>query len=301
MTEIVERIQKLKKDRDAVILAHYYVPDEIQKIADYVGDSYYLSKIAAQCPQKVIVFCGVRFMGESAKILSPHKKVVMPDASADCPMAHMIDKTAIEKMRKKYPELLVVCYINSTAEIKALSDVCVTSSNAEKIVNALPQKDIYFVPDQHLGHYISTKLKDRNIMCNPGYCPIHNKITRELIEEAKKKHPQALVLMHPECPKEAIVLADYVGSTSGIIDYATKSDEKDFIIATEIGVLYKLKKANPHKNFYTLDAGICEDMKKITLKKVLHVLETLDNEIELTEDLRKKAEKALMKMHEIAQ
>lgn len=302
MTDIKERIRDLKKERDAVILAHYYVPDEIQEIADYVGDSYYLSKMAAKATQQVIVFCGVIFMGESAKILSPQKKVVMPDASADCPMAHMVEPSAIEAMCKKYPDLLVVCYINSTAEIKALSDVCVTSSNAEKIVKALPQKDIFFVPDQHLGTYIASQLPDRNIMCNPGYCPIHNNISAQIVAEAKKDHPKALVLMHPECPKEAIALADYVGSTSGIIDYATKSPHHDFIIATEPGILYDLKNKNPQKHFYPLTAaGICEDMKKITLEKVLHVLQTLDNEIELDEDLRLKAKNALLKMHEIAQ
>lgn len=301
MKEILLKIEKLKKEKDAVILAHYYVNDEIQELADYVGDSYYLSKIAVELPQKVIVFCGVTFMGESAKILSPQKTVIMPDANADCPMAHMASIEKIRAVRENYDDLAVVCYINSTAEIKKHVDVCVTSSNALKIVRALPQQNIYFVPDQNLGRYIASLLPEKHFIFNDGYCYVHDEITIDELEAAKAAHPQAKVLVHPECNMTVIGAADYVGSTAGIIDYATASDADEFIIGTEIGILYQLKKNNPDKNFYTINKNQrCHDMKKITLAKVADALEYGINPVEVDDETRTKAAMALEKMLELA-
>lgn len=302
MNDLIESIHKLKIERDAVVLAHYYVEADVQKIADYVGDSYYLSKMATQAPQKTILLCGVHFMGESAKILNPEKTVILPDLSADCPMAHMIDEAEIQRVREEYDDLAVVCYINSTAEVKALSDVCVTSSNAYKIVQALSQKNIFFVPDKHLGNYISHMLPDKNFIFNEGFCPIHVQMKKEQIEELLKIHPEAKVLVHPECTKEVVDMGDYVGSTSGIIEFATKSQDKSFIICTEHGILYELEQKNPEKQFYfTEQIPVCVNMKKITLEKMEEALKTMENKIEMSEELRCKAEKALKKMHEIAQ
>lgn len=302
MKDIIESIQRLKKERDAVLLAHYYVDGAVQELADFVGDSYYLSKMAAQTPQQTVLLCGVRFMGESVKILNPEKTVIMPDLSADCPMAHMVHKEKIGQIRSELDDLAVVCYINSTAEIKALSDVCVTSSNAYKIVQALPQKNIFFVPDENLGRYIASLLPEKNFIFNEGFCPAHTGMAKSDIQKVLKRHPDAKVLAHPECTMEVLEIADYVGSTSGIIDFATKSIEKDFIICTEQGISYQLKKNNPQKQFYfTEDVPICGDMKKITLENIEHALQTMKNQIELEEELRIKAEGALKKMHEIAQ
>jgi quinolinate synthase len=301
MKETINSIKALKKEKDAVILAHYYVAAEVQKIADYVGDSYYLSKIANETPQKVILFCGVSFMGESAKILNPEKTIIMPDASADCPMAHMIQMNDILLKRAEYEDLAVVCYINSTAETKAVSDVCVTSSNAIAIVKALPQKNIYFVPDKNLGTYLSTLLPEKNFIFNEGFCYVHNEIEVGDVEAVLANHPNAKVLVHPECHMAVIKMADYVGSTAGIIDFATKNEGLEFIICTEEGIKYKLEQANPNKSFYfPAPIPLCKDMKKITLKKIEDALKTLDKKIELNEDLRIKAEKALKRMHEIA-
>ncbi len=297
MEELLSKIEMLKKENDAVILAHYYVDDDIQEIADYVGDSYYLSKLAVAVPQKVIVFCGVNFMGESAKILNPEKTVLMPDINADCPMAHMASLEKIKEVRQKYDDLAVVCYINSTAEIKKHVDICVTSSNALKIVKALPQKNIYFVPDQNLGRYIADKLPEKNFIFNDGYCYVHDRIMVGQVEDAKAAHPMAKVLVHPECNMAVIGLADYVGSTSGMIDYATASDAEAFIIATEIGILYQLKKNNPQKRFYPVNKNqICSDMKKISLNKIADVLESKINQIEIDDESRLKATSPLEKM-----
>ena len=302
MKDIIERIQELKKERDAVILAHYYVDGAVQEIADFVGDSYYLSKMAAQTPHQTILLCGVLFMGESAKILNPEKTVIMPDLSADCPMAHMVDKEEIIQVRNDFDDLAVVCYINSTAEIKALSDVCVTSSNAQKIVKALPQKNILFIPDKNLGSYIASLIPEKNFIFNEGFCPPHNKITKKDIQKVLNIHPEAKVLTHPECTMEVIQISDYVGSTSGIIDFATKSLDKEFIICTVQEITYQLEQNNPQKQFYiTENSAICQNMKKITLENVEHSLQTMENKIELKEELRIKAEGALKKMHEIAQ
>ena len=229
---VAEEIQKLKKEKDAIILAHYYVRPEVQDVADYIGDSFYLSKIAASAKEKTIVFCGVGFMGESAKILSPDKTVLMPAMDADCPMAHMATEEGIRKVREEYDDVAVVCYINSTAALKELSDVCVTSANAVKIVKALPNKNIFFIPDRNLAHFIAEQVPEKNFIYNEGFCIVHEFMDPEEVKAAKEAHPDALVLAHPECPQTVLKQADYIGSTSGIIKYAQESDNKEFIICT---------------------------------------------------------------------
>ena len=213
------QIKKLKQEKNAVILAHYYAPDEAQKIADYVGDSFYLAKIAKQTTADIIVFCGVYFMGESAKILNPDKKVLMPDLSADCPMAHMVKDGQIEELKEKYDDLCVVCYINSTAELKCKSDICVTSSNAVNIVNSLDNKNIFFIPDKNLGSYVAEQLPDKNIILNDGCCPIHASLKAQQVLAQKEKHKNALILTHPECEKEILELSDFIGSTLDILKF----------------------------------------------------------------------------------
>jgi quinolinate synthase len=295
------KIERLKQEKNAVILAHYYVSDDIQAIADYVGDSYYLSKLAVEVPQQVIVFCGVTFMGESAKILNPDKTVIMPERLADCPMAHMASVEKIKAVREKQDDLAVVCYINSTAEIKKYVDVCVTSSNALKIIKALPQKNIYFVPDENLGRYLASMIPEKQFIFNDGFCHVHDEIMIDEVEAAKAAHPQAKVLVHPECTLNVIEAADYVGSTSGIIDFATESEAEEFIIGTEIGVFYQLQKKNPGKKFYPVnEAQICPNMKKITLAKVAFALEKMINPLEVDEKTRQLAVKSLERMLELS-
>lgn len=302
MNNIVEEIKNLKKEKNAVILAHYYVESEIQDIADYLGDSYYLSKIAVDCPQDTIVFAGVEFMGESAKLLNPNKTVLMPDINADCPMAHMVSEKFIKQKRQEYDDLCVVCYINSTARIKTLSDVCVTSSNAKKIVEKLPNKNILFIPDQNLGRHIAKLVPYKNFIFCDGHCPIHYQIKPEDIENAKKLHPNAAVVIHPECRKECVELADYAGSTSGIIDFATNDDKHDeFIVITELGVIHEMEKKNPNKKFYPVsDKLVCLDMKKNTLKKIRDCLKYNQNQVNLDDEFIEKAKRPLIKMHELA-
>lgn len=299
--DITEQIRKLKQEKDAVILAHYYVPSEVQEIADYIGDSYYLSKVAVGLKEQTIVFCGVSFMGESAKILNPGKKILMPDPSADCAMAHMADEETIQRMRETYEDLAVVCYINSTARLKSCSDVCVTSANAVKIVRALPNQYIFFIPDRNLAHYVASQVPEKTFVYNEGYCPVHEKVLEEEILEAKRIHPQAEVLTHPECPEQILKLSDYVGSTSGIIKYASESPKTEFIICTENGVRYALEKNNPGKTFcFPKTEPVCHDMKKITLEKILHVLQTDENEVSVTDELKEASQKPLEKMLELA-
>ena len=294
------QIEQLKLEKNAVILAHYYAPAEVQEIADYVGDSFYLAKVAKQSDADIIVFCGVQFMGESAKILNPDKKVLMPELAADCPMAHMVASGIIEEMCQRYNDLAVVCYINSTAELKCKSDVCVTSSNAVKIVRALPNKNIFFIPDHNLGSFVAKQVPDKNIILNDGCCPIHAKITATQVLAEKEKHPEALVLTHPECDASVIALSDYIGSTADIIAYAKKSDAKEFIICTEDGVDYKLITDNPSKRFYYPNPHpCCADMKLNTLESVLSVLQKEDKEIIVDDIVRKGALKPLERMLEL--
>lgn len=300
VNELKDRINRLKKEKDAVVLAHYYVNDEVQDVADYIGDSFYLSQVATKVEAQTIVFCGVSFMGESAKILNSEKNVRMPDMSADCPMAHMADEARIQAMREKYEDLAVVCYINSTAELKKWSDVCVTSSNAVKIVKALPNRNIYFIPDGNLGRYVAEQVPEKNVIVNDGYCPVHARMTAEAVRAAKAKYPEAEVLAHPECTKEVLELADYIGSTSGIIKYARAGSGTEFIVCTETGVFYELVKKCPGKAFYpVMEDQICPDMKKITLEKIIHVLEEEENDVQISDELRDSANKPLTNMLEL--
>lgn len=301
MNKLQEQIQALKEEKDAVILAHYYVEDEVQEIADYVGDSYYLSKIATEIPQKTICFAGVSFMGESAKILNPEKTVLLPDMTADCPMAHMAAVEDIERVRREYDDVAVVCYINSTTELKAHSDVCVTSANAMKIVKKLSNKNIFFIPDQHLGSYIAAKVPEKHFIFNDGFCPVHRKFNAENIKAAKAAHPEAKLLVHPECPKEVVELADFVGSTSEIITYAGQDEAQSFLIGTESGVMYELRERYPEKTFYEVISGqCCMDMKKVTLEKVKDCLEHGSGEVKLAETVRQSSVRALDRMLELA-
>lgn len=296
-----ERIEQLKKEKDIVILAHYYVDGEVQKIADLVGDSYFLAKKATEVSQQNILFCGVSFMGESAKILNPGKRVIMADEFADCPMAHMVDIAKIQQVREQYPDVAVVCYVNSTAEIKAYSDVCVTSSNALRVVQSLPNKHIFFIPDNNLGRYISTLVPEKEFIFNDGFCHVHTSIHRENVEEAKKLHPNAPVLTHPECTADVLEISDFIGSTSEILDYATKSDAKEFIICTEMGIFFELEQKNPDKRFYSVGhRQFCPNMKKITLEKVVRAMEEMEPEVTMDEELRVKANAPLVKMLELA-
>ena len=298
---ITEEIQRLKEEKNAVILAHYYVAPEVQEIADYVGDSFYLSKAAVDLKERTIVFCGVSFMGESAKILNPDKTVLMPELSADCAMAHMADAETIQRMREEYEDLAVVCYINSTAELKRHSDVCVTSANAVKIVKALPNQNIFFIPDRNLAHFVAKQVPEKNFVYNEGYCPVHEEIQVKEIQKEKELHPNAKILTHPECPKAVRDMSDYIGSTSGIIAYAGKDDCQEFIICTENGVRFELERQNPEKKFYfTETEPVCHDMKKITLVKIRDVLKNGGNEIQVTEALREGSVKPLEKMLELA-
>ena len=296
-----ERIEQLKKEKDIVILAHYYVDGEVQEIADLVGDSYFLAKKATEVSQQNILFCGVSFMGESAKILNPGKRVIMADEFADCPMAHMVDIAKIQQVREQYQDVAVVCYVNSTAEIKAYSDVCVTSSNALRVVQSLPNKHIFFIPDNNLGRYISTLVPEKEFIFNDGFCHVHTSIHRENVEEAKKLHPNAPVLTHPECTADVLEISDFIGSTSEILDYATKSDAKEFIICTEMGIFFELEQKNPDKRFYSVGhRQFCPNMKKITLEKVVRAMEEMEPEVTMDEELRVKANAPLVKMLELA-
>lgn len=299
---IKERIKKLQTEKDVVILAHYYVDGEVQEIADFVGDSYFLAKKAVNVSQKNILFCGVSFMGESAKILNPDKRVVMADEYADCPMAHMVDLRSIREVREKYgQDAAVVCYVNSTAEVKAESDVCVTSSNAIKVVQALPHKKIFFIPDNNLGRYVASRLPEKEFLFHDGFCHVHKSISAENVQKAKELHPEALVLTHPECTEEVLALSDFIGSTSEIIDYATQSDKDKFIVCTEMGIFYELQQKNPDKKFYSVGhRQFCPNMKRITLEKVERALTHMTPEVTVEKEVREHAEKALLKMLELA-
>ncbi len=301
MNEQQQLIQKLKEEKDFVILAHYYVDGAVQEVADYVGDSFYLSKVATEVTKKNILFAGVSFMGESAKLLNPEKHVYMADDTADCPMAHMVTVDQIEEVRSKYDDVAVVCYVNSTAEIKAASDVCVTSSNAVKVVKNIPNKRIYFIPDNNLGRYVAQQVPEKEVIFCDGFCHVHKSIKPELVEEAKKLNPDALVLVHPECTEEVVKLADYVGSTAGILDFATKSDNKKFIICTEMGIFFELGRKNPDKKFYSVGhRQFCPNMKKVSLDKVISVMENPKEEVILDDEIMEKACLPLKKMLELA-
>lgn len=289
-----------QKDRgDAVVLAHYYTEGAVQAMADYVGDSYYLAKVAAQADKGTIVFCGVRFMGESAKILNPARRVLLPDDLADCPMAHMADIARIRALRAQVPDLAVVCYINSTAQLKAECDVCVTSSNAVRIVSSLPNQNILFIPDENLGRFVQAQVPGKRFYFSGGYCPVHAQLLAEDVEREKLARPNAPVLAHPECRADLLALADFVGSTSEIIAYAEKSGAAEFILCTEPGVLWELSRRCPGKHFVPV-TPVCADMKRITPEKVEACLAGGGYEVQLDAALMDAARRPLERMLELA-
>jgi len=299
---ITEKINQLKKEKNAVILAHNYELPEIQDIADFVGDSLGLSMEAAKTDASVIVFCGVHFMAETAKILSPQKTVLLPEKDAGCPMADMIDAAALKALQSAHPGAITMCYVNSSAAVKALCDYCCTSANALKMAEKiLPQNnEIIFVPDQYLARYVSAQLRHDFILWE-GYCPIHAEITPEDIRKARSLHPGAKVIVHPECKPSITALADIVSSTEGMARYVKNSTDSEFIIGTEIGIIYRMQKENPRKTFYPAsDKAICADMKKITLERVLWSLENLAYEITLDPEIAAKAERSIERMLQTA-
>lgn len=298
--KLVDDIQELKQKRNAILLAHYYQRPEIQDIADFVGDSLDLSRKARNTNNHVIVCCGVWFMAETAKILSPDKTVLIPEPNAGCPMADMVTPENIQRLRQEYPGAAVVCYVNSSAEVKANSDICCTSSNAVRIVKSLKEDQIIFVPDQNLGHYISTQVPGKKIILHSGFCPTHHRMTPDDVLTALTAHPNALVLVHPECPSSVSSRADYVGSTAQIIDYVTKSDRTEYIIGTEGGILHLLGKLNPGKRFYILgDSMICPNMKKNSLEQVYRSLRDMRHQVELSEEIISKATLCLDRMFSV--
>ncbi|NDL68426.1 quinolinate synthase NadA [Anaerotalea alkaliphila] len=297
---LTAEINRLKKEKNAVIVAHYYQQDEVQEIADVVGDSFALSKYCANNDADVIVFCGVHFMAESAKILSPEKTVYLAEARSGCPMADMVTADDVKRLRREHPEAAVVCYVNSSAETKAECDVCCTSSNAVQIVRALEQKEVLFIPDKNLGSYVASQVPEKTVIPYEGFCYTHNKITVEEVDEVMALHPDAELAVHPECRGEILDRADFVGSTAQIIDHCTKSDSRTFIIGTEMGVLYELKKRNPDKKFYLLTPRfVCPNMKHTRLYSVYNALAKGQYEIEVDEDIRVRALGSLERMLEL--
>ena len=291
--EMQDEIMRIKKEKDICILAHAYQSHDIWEVADYVGDSFGLAQRAAEAPQKTMLMCGVRFMAETVKLLSPEKTVYLPEPDAGCPMADQIDYDLLAALREKNPGYTVVAYVNTTTEVKTLSDVCVTSSSAVKIVKNMPEKDILFIPDCNLGSWV--KKQEKNIKLVSGGCPTHVRVTVKDVEKAKAAHPNALLLVHPECLKEVTELADYAGSTTGIMDYAAKSDAKEFIIGTENSIVSHLQLAHPEKRFYALSKDcVCHNMKMTTLGDVYNCVVNGEGEsITLTEETMQKARKSI--------
>jgi quinolinate synthase len=293
---LVERISVLRKKRNAVILVHNYQLGEVQDIADFVGDSLELSRNAAKTTADVIVFCGVHFMAETASIICPHKVVLLPDVNAGCPMADMITPERLRAKKKEHPQAAVVCYVNSSAAVKAESDICCTSTNAVEVVESLDAPEILFIPDQYLGHYVSTRT-DRKLILWPGFCPTHVRIKPERIKELKQEYPQAKVVVHPECRPEVIALADEVSSTSGMCRYARRDEVREMIVGTETGIIHRLKKENPGKRFIPVsEQAICPNMKLTTLEKVVWSLEEMSPEVKVSEEIRLRAIAAVDKM-----
>jgi quinolinate synthase len=297
--EIEARLKELKKKHNAIILAHNYQIPEVQDIADFLGDSLDLAMKASKTDAKNIIFCGVDFMAQSAKILNPDKNVIIPDIEAECPMANMVDQNDLKKLKNEHPDAEVVAYINTTAETKTLSDICCTSANGEKVVKSLSSKKVIFIPDRNLGLYVQRFIKDKEMILWPGICPTHHKIRKEELLKLKEKHPNAEILVHPECRPEVIDISDHAFSTTGMVNHAKNSDTKEFIIGTEKELCYRLKKENPGKSFFHLKTAICPNMKKITLEKVLNSLKTLEPRIKLPEEIMKKAKQPLQRMMEV--
>ena len=302
--ELRGEVARLKRERDAVILAHYYVAPEVQELADHVGDSFALARLAATLPASTLVFAGVRFMAESARLLSPEKTVLMPCPAADCPMAHMVRRETVEAARERYgDDLAVACYVNSTAEVKSWSDVCVTSSNAVRIVRALPQANVLFVPDRHLGSYVADHVGEKNVILNDGYCPVHRDISAREVEALREELPGAPVLAHPECPPEVMALADFAGSTAEIIEAAVAGEARDYIILTVDGVRGELERrcAGMGKRFhFPRTRPVCPDMGLITAEAVLSCLRDGTGEVGLPEPgVAAGARRALERMLEL--
>ncbi len=301
MSNILEKIKILKKQKNAIILAHCYQPVEIDKVADYVGDSLYLSQIASRTDADIIVFAGVYFMAQTAKLLSPNKKVLLPQIEAGCRMADMLSHRQLKEFLAQHPSLPTVCYVNSTAEVKAECDICCTSSNAEKIVKSLGKSKILFVPDTYLGKWVEKQLGNVEVITYPGFCPTHLQIRPQDIENARNKYPEALILAHPECHMSVSSIADYVGSTAGIMKFVEKSKDKTFVIATEQGVTDRLKRDYPNKNIIPIKSNlICPNMKMTSLEDILHVLETEENEIFVDKDIAQRAVRCLDRMLEVS-
>ena len=300
-SKLIQKIQQLKRKRNAVILAHNYQIDEVQDIADYTGDSLELSRTASKTNADVIIFCGVRFMAETASILCPNKLVLMPDVNAGCPMADMITAKELRKLKREHPQAVVAAYVNTSAEVKAEIDICCTSGNAVKVIESLKDAaEIIFVPDKYLGHYVSVKV-NRNLILWDGYCPVHAKILSQDITRQRKAHPEAKVIVHPECTPKVIQLADEALSTSGMCKYAKLSGASEIIVGTEPGMLYKLREENPEKKFYPLSAqAICQNMKLTTLEKALWCLEDMKYEIKVPENIQIRAKRAVDKMLEVS-
>jgi quinolinate synthase len=296
MDDLIGKIESLKKEKNAVILAHNYQIPAIQDITDYVGDSLGLSVQASRTDADTIVFCGVDFMAESAKILNETKKVILPDMDAKCPMAAMVDVEGLRGLREDNPQAVVVTYINTTAEVKSVSDICCTSSNAVKIVGGLPENNVIFIPDKNLGLYVQRFIHDKHMILWPGICPTHHRIKKEDLLALKDQHPRSEIMVHPECTPEVIDIADHVFSTQGMVNYAREADASSFIVGTERELCYRLKKENPGKMFYPLESAICQNMKKITLEKVEQSLEALEPEVTLSPDVIRRARVPLERM-----
>lgn len=301
MEQNINRIKELKQEKNAVILAHYYQNSEIQDIADFVGDSLELAKKAKEAKESIIILCGVRFMAESAKLLNPNKTVLLSNYDAGCPMADMITPDKVNELKEQYPDAAVVCYVNSSAEVKAVSDVCCTSSNAVKIVDSLPEKRIIFIPDENLGQFVAKQLPDKEIITNMGYCITHKRVLADEIKTVREVMPGALIVVHPECSPEVIKEADFAGSTAQILKYIKESGNNTFVIGTEQGILHSIKKQNPDKKFYVLSPKlVCTNMKKTRLEDVLDCLENNSNEINIDEEVAKKAFKSINKMMQLS-
>ncbi len=291
-----EKIAKLKKELNAIIVAHNYQRPEVQEIADFTGDSLELARKCVGIRAELIVFCGVRFMAETAAILNPSSTVLLSHPDAGCPLADMIDVEKLRQWKEKYPRAVVVAYVNTTAMIKAESDICCTSANGVEVVNAVPDEEILFIPDQNLGHYVSTKTSKKMILY-PGFCDTHTRVTAEEVKVAKQHYPQAKVLVHPECRPEVVNLADAALSTSQMLRYAKQSNEKTFLIGTEEGMMYPLRKQNPEKEFHLVsESFICPDMKKTTLETVIKAMETRTNVVTIPEEIRIRAKQAIDRM-----
>jgi quinolinate synthase len=292
-----KKIAKLKKKRNAVIITHNYQRDEVQEIADISGDSLALAQAAVRTDADVIVFCGVHFMAESASILNPGKTVLLPAVEAGCPLADMVTPEKLRAAKKQHPDAAIVCYVNTSAEVKAESDIACTSSNAVEVVRSLKEKKVIFVPDKNLGRYVQSQVKDKEIILWEGFCPTHIRVQEEDVVKTKKLHSEAEFIAHPECNPEVLALADHICSTGGMFTYVKNSNAKEFIIGTEAGMLYKLQKENPDKKFYLPTQNlVCANMKLITLGWVAHSLEKMVYEVKVSPDVREKALKTLEKM-----